>query len=328
MTAPHSALQIVVPIYNDWESIERLLPLVDEQLRVAGLVADVLLADDGSMSQPPKQWNAAYTHIKAVRILKLGRNLGHQRAICISLCHLRAESNCQRVLVMDGDGEDAPADIPNLVARLENDDQIRIVFAERIKRSEGPIFATFYLLYRLLHLILVGHRVRVGNFSVMRRESLESLCTASELWNNYAAASFATRQRIALVPTHRAHRLAGRSSMRFPDLVMHGLSSLSVFSDRISTRLLIGSGVAALATVSGMLMVVLIKITTGYAIPGWATNAFGLLTLLLVQIATFMLTFSFVIMFARALSTFIPMRDFHFFVLRVDEVWHASESKS
>ena len=112
-----------------------------------------------------------------------------------------------------GDGEDAPADIPNLLARLERDEQVRIVFAERVKRSEGPIFATFYFFYRLLHLILVGHRVRVGNFSVMRRECLESLCTASELWNNYAAASFATRQRIALVPTHRAHRLAGRSSM-------------------------------------------------------------------------------------------------------------------
>jgi hypothetical protein len=324
--ADYSRLQIVVPIYNDWDSVAQLLPLVDEQLVAANVEADVLLADDGSMLRPPALWQGGYRSIRTVRILEVGCNVGHQRAICIALCHLRAGTECQRVVVMDGDGEDAPADIPRLLAKLESDASVRIVFAERIRRSEGWVFAFFYLIYRWLHRLLVGHSVRVGNFSVMRRECLESLCTASALWNHFAAAAFVTRQRMALVPTNRGRRLAGKSSMNFPALVMHGLSALSVFSDRIGTRLLIASGFAAFATVAGLVVVLFLKFLTGYAVLGWATNAFGLLTLLLVQIATFMLTFSFVILFTRALSSFVPVRDYPYFVLRVQEVWHDSKS--
>jgi polyisoprenyl-phosphate glycosyltransferase len=256
-----------------------------------------------------------------VRILRLHRNLGHQRAICVALCHLLTESDCVRVLVMDGDGEDAPDDIPRLLNELDSNDATRIVFAERAKRTEGWLFSFFYAVYKFLHLVLVGQRVRVGNFSVMNRECLESLCTSSELWNHYAASAFATRQPMSFVRTNRSTRLAGHSTMNFPSLVTHGLSALSVFSDRISTRSLIFSGIAASFTLIGMVVVTLIRLSTGYAIPGWATNAFGILFILLVQITTFMLTFCFMILFTRGFSPFIPVRDHIFFVRQIDEVW-------
>ncbi len=222
---------------------------------------------------------------------------------------------------MDADGEDDPVDIPRLLKEMDGNKDVRIVFAERAKRSEGVVFSLFYIIYRLLHRVLVGHRVRVGNFSVMNRECLESLCTSSELWNHYAASAFATRQSMLFVKTNRARRLAGKSKMSFPSLVMHGLSALSVFSDRISTRLLIASGIGMLITAIGMVVVTAIRLTTGYAIPGWATNAFGILTILLVQIVTFMLTFCFLILFTRGFSPFVPVRDFKFYIRQVDEVW-------
>ena len=319
-------VQIAMPVYNDWESIQKLLPLIDEQLEAAHIAAEVLLIDDGSQEAPPTHWDLTGSHIKAVRILRLHRNLGHQRAICIALCHLHRDSNCTHVVVMDGDGEDEPSDIPRLIRGFESHPNARIVFAERTKRSEGFVFSFFYNVYRLLHRILVGQRVRVGNFSVMNRKCLESLCTSSELWNHFAASAFATRQPMAFVSTHRAKRLAGHSKMNFPSLVMHGLSALSVFSDRISTRLLILSSFAVLLTILGMIGVTLIRLTTGFAIPGWATNAFGLLGILLVQMATFMLTFCFIILFTRGFSTFIPVRDYHFFIRQVEEVWRAPNS--
>ena len=109
--------------------------------------------------------------------------------------------------------------------------------------------------------------------------------------------------------------------MDFPALVTHGLSALSVFSDRISTRLLIMSAIALMATVAGMAAVALIRLTTGYAIPGWASNVFALLTLALVQIGTFIFTFCFVILSTRAQNPFIPVRDYRYFIRRIDEVW-------
>ena len=114
--------------------------------------------------------------------------------------------------------------------------------------------------------------------------------------------------------------------MNFPSLVMHGLSALSVFSDRISTRLLIVCAFSASLTIVAMILVMLIRLTTGLAIPGWATNATGILVILLVQIGTFMCTFCFLILFARGFSPFIPVRDYHFFVRQIDEVWHGSNS--
>lgn len=322
----HSDLQILIPVYNDWQSVQRLLPLVAEQLQNADVFADVLLVDDGSGQSSPEVWSQIGKNIRAVRIARLHRNLGHQRAICVALCHLRKESNCRRVLVMDGDGEDGPPDIPRLLNELDNNRSVRIVFAERARRSEGWLFSFFYALYCLMHRLLVGHRVRVGNFSVMNRECLESLCTSSDLWNHFAASAFATRQPMSFVPTNRATRLAGESKMNFPSLVMHGLSALSVFSDRISTRLLILCAFAVTMAMTGMVAVLLIRLTTGFAIPGWATNAFGILAILLVQLATFMLTFCFLVLFTRGFSPFIPVRDYQFFIRQIDEVWFESNS--
>jgi len=319
-------LQIVIPIYNDWESVQNLLPLINAQLKNMSTDTDVLVVDDGSGQHPPVAWKQTGDNIRAIRILRLHRNLGHQRAICIALCHLRKESNARQVLVMDGDGEDDPADIPRLLSELNRIDSAQIVFAERAKRSEGLVFSVFYAIYRLLHRVLVGQRVRVGNFSVMNRDCLESLCTSSELWNHYAASAFATRQPMSFVPTNRATRLAGKSKMNFPGLVMHGLSALSVFSDRIGTRLLILSGAAASLTIAGMVVVTIIRMATGYAIPGWATNAFGILAIMLVQIATFMLSFCFLVLFTRGLSPFVPVRDYHLFVRHIDEVWREATS--
>ena len=70
----------------------------------------------------------------------------------------------------------------------------KIVFAERAKRSESLAFRVFYGLYKLVHRVLTGQGVRVGNFSVIPRARLASLVVVSEMWNHYAAAAFASRQ--------------------------------------------------------------------------------------------------------------------------------------
>jgi hypothetical protein len=326
-SSAYASLQIVIPVYNDWESVSLLLPIVDEQLRASGVPADVLLVDDGSTLAPPRSWNLPLTGTHAIRILRLKRNVGHQRAICIGLCFLSDACDCERVMVMDGDGEDAPADIPRLLKELQENDAVRIVFAERLKRSEGMVFSFFYAVYRMAHWVLVGHRVRVGNFSVMNRECLESLCVSPEMWNHYAAAVYATRQPKAFVPTRRAQRLAGTSSMNFPALVTHGLSALSVFSDRISTRLLMVSLIAGLMAAAVMLFMALLRITTGYVVSGWAATIGGAVLLFLVQIIALVFTFCFLVLITRGQHAFIPAREYGIFVRNCTEVWHADAAE-
>lgn len=317
----YSELQIAIPVFDDWDTVSKLVPMVSNALSESGDQADILLINDGSRIAPPQSlpsWPS--DGIRNVRILQLQHNLGHQRAICVGLCYLFANTECQNVLVMDADGEDSPEDIPRLLAAMPDEQQARIVFAERAKRSEGIVFTVFYTLYRWLYTTLVGQRIRVGNFSVMNRRCLESLCSAPELWNHFAATAFATRQRILTVKTHRGKRIAGRSKMNFTGLVTHGLSSLSVFIDKINTRLLLLSVAGAGIAILGITAAIILRITTGYAIPGWATSAVGILTVIFIQLITFMTTFSFLALFFRGFNPFIPLRDHTYFIRTVDEV--------
>ena len=95
------------------------------------------------------------------------------------------------VVVMDGDGEDQPEDIPGLVQGLLNGSSaVFVMFAARTKRLESLPFRALYRIYRALHWLLTGVSVRVGNFSALRPEVLPRLLMASESWNHYAAAVF------------------------------------------------------------------------------------------------------------------------------------------
>src|SRR5262249_12508418 len=86
---------------------------------------------------------------------------------------------CRALRITAGTGEDNPEPLPRLLARLETADNPHVIFAERTRRGEGLFFRAFYHLYRVLHLVLTGIPVRVGNFSVMSAPVLERLVAVS-----------------------------------------------------------------------------------------------------------------------------------------------------
>ncbi len=313
--SPGNGFVVLTPVYNDWAAFGLLLGQLDGVLARAGLKVDVVVVDDGS-SQPSDQnlIEGSFEAIGKVDVLRLRRNLGHQRAIAIGLAYVEANVPCRAVVLMDADGEDAPEDVPRLIARFHQEQGRAIVFAERTRRSESLRFQVFYQLYRALHLALTGVSVRVGNFSVIPRERLSSLVAVSELWNHYAASVFASRQPFVMIPTHRARRLDGRSSMNFTRLVIHGLSALSVFSDVIGVRMVIAASVLILAGIAGLTATVGIRVFTSLAIPGWATMAFGLSLVLLLQAIMFLVVFCFITLAGRNGSSFLPIRDYAYFV--------------
>lgn len=312
--AMRTKLTILIPVYNDWDCLSHLLPRISAHLQSAQEQADVLLVDDGSQDPMPITWPMINGGIKSINVLRLKRNLGHQRAICVALCHLRDNVNYEQVLIMDGDGEDDPADVPRLMAELKRNTASNIVFAERARRSEGIIFTFFYYVFLLVHRILVGHRIRVGNFSIMNRDCLESLCVSSELWNHFAAATFSIRQPMSTIQTKRVRRISGKSKMNFPSLVIHGLSAISVFADRVSTRLLIISSLTTILMLIGVGVVSILKFITHAASPGWATAAIGTLLILTLQALTFAFTFCFLVLSSRANMGIVPIRDCKFFI--------------
>jgi hypothetical protein len=309
------SLVIALPMFDDWAALLRLLPLISDALQRDGLRATLLIIDDASSQRPPVAFGTdAFAAIDSISVLRLRRNLGHQRAIAIGLAHIEKHVPCEAVVLMDADGEDDPADIPRLLERYTRERGEAVVFAERRRRVESWLFRSFYVGYRALHRILTGQSVRVGNFSVLPRARLRALVVVSELWNHYSAAVFRSRQPFVTVPTARRVRLAGRSHMNVVSLVVHGMSAISVYGDVVFVRLVVFASVLALLATTGLAAVGAVRLWTEIAIPGWAAVASGLLVLILLQALMFIASLTFLGLSSRQQAPFVPMRDFELYI--------------
>jgi len=303
-------LSICIPIYDDWTSALVLLEHIDRVAPQLSARIRVMFVDDGSHDAPPSSLPVRPSALASVSSLRLRRNLGHQRAIAIGLTHLFVQNSADAVLVMDGDGEDSPDTIPALVECWRSHSGTRTVFATRSQRREGPGFRMGYECYKVLYRLLVGRWLKIGNFSILPRQALSSLVAVSEIWNHYAAAVLLARVSVATVPLPRSVRIAGQSKMAFVNLVVHGLSAISVNSSDVAVRMLVVSSVLMAALVAGIASVVAIRVGSNLAIPGWATSTVGALLLMLLNLSMLSL---FMLLFAlrsRSEAAFLPLRDF------------------
>jgi glycosyltransferase involved in cell wall biosynthesis len=313
---------VLLPVFNDWTALQKLLVILDGVSKEHGLSVQVLVVDDGSTTFADEGFSRqGFATFECVDILHLRRNLGHQRAIAIGLAYVEDRLPCQAVILMDSDGEDDPRDVPRLLSKYREESGQKIIFAERTKRSESWIFQVFYSFFKLLHYLLTSRQVRVGNFSVIPASRLASLVVVSEMWNHYPAAVYKSRQPLALVPTQRGHRLAGKSKMSFTNLVIHGLSAISVYGDTIGVRLLVATSLLIVLTLAGLVAIVAMRLLTDLAIPGWTTFTVGTLVVILFQAILFSFLFSFIILGDRQGSTFLPLRDYRYFVGSVKAVY-------
>ncbi|TFH22479.1 MAG: glycosyltransferase [Myxococcales bacterium] len=317
-----TSLVVLIPVYNDWGALALVVDALDRCGAPPDWKLHILIVDDGSDEADfPDDLFAPRHSIISVDVLALRRNLGHQRAIAVGLAWLEANMPCAAVVVMDGDGEDAPSDVPRLMARFEETGRTKIVFAARQRRSEGVTFQIFYQLYRLAHRILTGIPVRVGNFSVVPWPLLRRLVVVSDLWNHYAAAVFKARLPMTTIPTQRAHRLMGHPTMNFTALVMHGLSAMSVLGDRIGVRLSIAVGglfVISMIGVAGLVGSGMV------AAAGFSQGLFVAVTLIVVfaiQLVLGVTLFAFGVLGRRDTASFLPLRDYHYFVDRRTTLW-------
>jgi hypothetical protein len=304
----------MIPVYNDWAAITLLLPLIDDSLASANLYAMVVLVNDASSDPVPDNIIAFHPRaIVSARLLNLRRNLGHQRAIAVGLTHIQVTLAPKALVIMDGDGEDDPSDIPRLYAAM-NDSMQTLTFAARRKRSEGALFRFFYWLYRFIHLLVTGIPVNVGNFSVVPSSALQQLVVVSELWNHYAAAVFRARIPYKLVATKRANRIAGESTMNFVGLVGHGFSALAVHGERVGVRLLVAAVVPLVTLVLLFGGITLVSAATSTAIPPWVASGIGTAAVVFMQLLVLVSMFTMFTLYGRTGASFIPLRDYHFFI--------------
>jgi hypothetical protein len=311
-----------MPLRDDWTSAAEIIRRIDKSVSSVAYRLDIWLVDDGSVQLCERSvFPSSLSAVRTVRILRLRRNVGHQRAIAIGLMHVKKTNSCDAVVVMDTDGEDTPEGLVQLLNAYSNHGGSKAIFAERSRRLESLLFRSFYLFYKILHRGLTGVSVRVGNFSVLPSKYLCTLSVMSELWNHYAAAVFRSKLPLSTIPIPRGHRITGTPQMDFVALVSHGLSAISVFGDIVGVRLLMGSLTAAMLAGLGIIAVVAVRLFTNWAIPGWATYAAGLLAIVLVQFVTIATSFTFVVLSNRSNFSFLPMRDYASFIAETVDLY-------
>lgn len=267
---------IITPVFEDREAAERLFAELHRQM---GARVFIVAVDDGSVRHP---LTAHSLGSAAGLVLRLRRNVGHQRAIAIGI-HYAAEhlGGAQHFVVMDCDGEDLPASIPALLTALQPDD-VDMVVAERRRRVETFRFKAFYQVYRRLFTALTGRSIGFGNFMALKPRALHRLAAMQELWTHLAACALASRLRIQSYPLDRGPRYAGQSKMNFVGLALHGFKALMVFAEDVLVRVGIACSLVAGASVVVALIAVGLKIA-GFATPGWFSVAFGILMLMFLQ---------------------------------------------
>jgi len=276
---------VVTPVYEDKESSSILFK---ELARVFKRKVFIVAVDDGSVHQPVEILNIKNAEINGL-VIKLKRNVGHQRAIAIGLNYvLNNFKNISKVIVMDSDGEDDPESIKSLLSLLESD-EIDMVVAERKSRIETLSFKTFYSVYKWLFFILSGQRISFGNFMALKPTALKRMVAMQELWIHTAACALASKLRMKTCSLDRGPRYAGKSKMNFVGLALHGFKGLMVFAEDVLVRVGIACAVVAAFSILGVFIAITLKII-GFATPGWFSVAFGILLLVFIQTGTLTLT--------------------------------------
>jgi glycosyltransferase involved in cell wall biosynthesis len=271
---------VVTPVYEDLEAAGKLFR--ELSLALPGRIY-VVAVDDGSVREPLPARAIADAGLPGV-VLRLRRNVGHQRAIAIGINYVADNLAPQRVVVMDSDGEDLPASIAGLEAALAAPD-VDAAVARRKSRVETLRFRTFYWFYKQLFALLSGRAIDFGNFMMLKPEAVSRLAAMQELWIHVAACMLTSKLRIAAVPLDRGPRYAGQSKMNFVGLALHGFKALMVVAEDVLVRVGIACTAVAMLSVIGVFVAIVLKIV-GFATPGWFSVALGIMLLVFLQTGT------------------------------------------
>lgn len=270
----------VIPVFNDWESLEILLTQI-RTINSAQFNVSAVVVDDCS-TEPQPAANAGLP----LEFLHLKVNVGHQRAIATGLQYIASEHpGTDYVVVMDADGEDRPEDIPKLIRKCAETGNSKIVFARRKKRHATIFFKAGYFFYRMIFFILTGQRIGFGNFSCVPAALLHKLVGLENLWVHYSGCVLQGRLPWDSLRLDRGRRFRGKSKMNSNSLILHGLVAISVYFDSMSVRILKATLGGFAICAGAVLLVLYYKLFTSLAIPGWASNLILILLSIIVQLA-------------------------------------------
>ena len=229
--------KILIPVYNDWESVSKLLEDINKGLDGWGsdiAEVSVLIINDGSTENRPVN-NSIFENLNSIKIINMKENKGHARCNAAGLKYINNEGNFDFVIPMDGDGEDRPKEIGSLLCKAYEDPN-KVVTANRVKRSEGFIFRFCYLLHKYLTFVFTGQMIKFGNYSCLPKYVVNKMVNESATWSSFSGSLAKIIKDRNSIRSERGKRYFGPSKMSFFNLLKHSLSIIAVFKNTFLVR--------------------------------------------------------------------------------------------
>ena len=217
---------ILIPLYNDWKSVSKLLDKINSLTENRDAELSVVIVNDAS-TESRSGLVSNFKKIKSIKILNMKKNTMHQRCIAAGLKYICENENFDHVIIMDADGEDRPEEINDFLDRVQENPKMTIT-GNRFKRSEGIIFRILYEIHKLLTLVFTGKLIKFGNFSCLPKNHVKQLIQKPYLWNSYSSSVVRAIKDRTFVPSIRGVRYVQPSKMNFLGLVFHSLAIISV----------------------------------------------------------------------------------------------------
>ncbi|OQX67074.1 MAG: glycosyltransferase [Sorangiineae bacterium NIC37A_2] len=242
---PPPRLSLVLPVFNEEETIPELARRLKEFLPQLGVTYEVLFIDDGSKDRSLALLKELAREEPRYKVLSFGRNFGHQIAITAGLDIAEGDA----VVVMDADLQDPPEVVAEMFAQFEAG--FDVVYGIRTKRHGESIFkkVTAAVYYRLLRKLL-GFEVPLdaGDFRLMSRQVVIAMRSLRERHRFVRGMVAWIGFKQTKVYYERPARFAGETKYPLSKMLkfaIDGITSFSVVPVRIATYLAILSGLLA-----------------------------------------------------------------------------------
>ena len=227
-------IKILIPVYNDWKSVFKLLENIDLQVAEWDAEVSIFIINDASTENQTKT-KLSFKKIKSVRVINMKQNRGHARCNAAGLKYLIEKENFDHVILMDGDGEDRPEELTELFNKSKENPS-KTVTLNRIKRSEGPIFKLLYECHKILTYIFTGKLIKFGNYSCLPKEHAARLLKEACIWSSFSGSVTKIISDRVSVPSIRGQRYFGPSQMNLFNLLIHSFSIIAVFKRSVIIR--------------------------------------------------------------------------------------------
>ena len=224
---------ILLPVYNDWKNLDKLLSKISYIAKKNNFKFYILVVNDCSKFKPKTNLKKNKNIIK-FKILNLSQNMGSQRAIALAINHLKKNSDYKNkdIIIMDADGQDDPGTITDLI-KMNKTKVSDAIVVERTNRREPFWFKFLYLIHKSVLFLFTGNHIRFGNFSLLKFKKIKNLMHKSDIWAAYPAAIVNNLNKISRIKSERKRRYSGNSKVNLYKLFNHSSRVFSVFKYKI-----------------------------------------------------------------------------------------------